>query len=113
MILESLRIESNVNKDDPKFVMEGTIIVQENTSSANQLPETVGFLMVPTKDLDTHVSELTGKGIEVLDNYTFKDLRGGQKGTGPNQSLLLLGSTNGQEELISAMESITHTLPYS
>jgi plastocyanin len=105
--------ESNVNKDDPKFVMEGTIIVQENPSSTNQLPETVGFLMVPTKDLDKHVSELTGKGIEVLDNYTFKDLRGGQKGTGPNQSLLLLGSTNGQEELILAMESITHTLPYS
>ena len=42
--------ESNVNKYDPKFVMEGTIIVMENPSSANQLPETVGFLMVPTKD---------------------------------------------------------------
>lgn len=105
--------ESDVNKDDPKVVMEGTIIVLENPSSANQLPETVGFLMVPTKDLDKHVSELTGKGIEVLDNYKFKDLRGGQKGTGPDLSLLLLGSTNGQEELISAMESITHTLPYS
>lgn len=105
--------ESNVNKDDPKFVMEGTIIVQENPSSVNQLPETVGFLMVPTKDLNKHVSELTGKGIEVLDKYTFKDLRGGQKGTGPNQSLLLLGSNNGQEELVSAMERITPTLPYS
>ena len=90
--------EPNVNKDDPKFVMEGTIIVQENPSNVNQLPETLGFLMVPAKDLDKHVSELTDKGIEVLDKYTFKDLRGGQKGTGPNQSLIVLGSTNGQEE---------------
>ena len=105
--------ESNVNKDDPKFVMRGTIIVQENPSIANQLPETVGFLMVPAKDLDKHVSELTGKGIEVLDKYGFKDLRGGQKGTGSQQSLLLLGSNNGQEQLVSAMESITSTLPYS
>ena len=105
--------ESNVNKDDPKFVMESTIIVQENPSNANQLPETVGFLMVPSKYLDKHVSELTGKGIEVIDNYSFKDLRGGQKGTGLQQSLLILGSNNGQEELVSAMESITPTLPYS
>lgn len=105
--------EPNVNKDDPKFVMEGTIIVQENPSNVNQLPETLGFLMVPAKDLDKHVSELTDKGIEVLDKYTFKDLRGGQKGTGPNQSLIVLGSTNGQEELVSALESITPTLPYS
>ena len=105
--------ESNVNKDDPKFVMEGTIIVQENPSNAHQLPETVGFLMLPAKDLDDYVSELTSKGIEVLDKYTFEDLRGGQKGTGPQQSLLLLGSTNGQEELVSALESITRTLPYS
>jgi plastocyanin len=105
--------ESNVNKDDPKFVMDGTIIVQEKLSNANQLPETVGFLMVPAKDLDKHVSELTSKGIEVLDKYTFKDLRGGQKGTGMQQSLLLLGSKNGQDELVSALESITPTLPYS
>lgn len=105
--------ESNVNKDDPKFVMDGTIIVQEKLSNANQLPETVGFLMVPAKDLDKHVSELTSKGIEVLDKYTFKDLRGGQKGTGTQQSLLLLGSKNGQDELVSALESITPTLPYS
>lgn len=105
--------ESNVNKDDPKFVMEGTINVKENPSNLNKLPETVGFLMVPAKDLDKHVSELTGKGIEVLDKYTFKDLRGGQKGTGPQQSLLLLGSTNGQEELVSALKSITPNLPYS
>lgn len=105
--------ESNVSEEDPKFVMEGTIVVQENPSIVNQFPETVGFLMVPAKDLDKHVSELTTKGVDVLDEYTFKDLRGGQKGTGPQQTLLLLGSTSGQEELISALKSITPSLPYS
>ena len=105
--------ESNVNKDDPKFIMEGTIVVQKDLSKTNQLPESVGLLMVPAKDLNKHVSELTGNGIEVIDKYTFKDLRGGQKGTGAQQTLLLLGSTNAQEKLVSTLESITPTLPYS
>jgi hypothetical protein len=105
--------ESNVNKDDPKFIMEGTILVQKDLSKTNQLPESVGLLMVPAKDLNKHVSELTGNGIEVIDKYTFKDLRGGQKGTGAQQTLLLLGSTNAQEKLVSTLESITPTLPYS
>ena len=105
--------ESNVNKDDPKFNMEGTILVQKDLSKTNQLPESIGFLMVPAKDLNKHVSELTGNGIEVIDKYTFKDLRGGQKGTGAQQTLLLLGSTSDQEKLFSALESIMPTLPYS
>ena len=105
--------ESNVNKDDPKFIMEGTILVQKDLSKTNQLPESIGLLMVPAKDLNKHVSELTGNGIDVIDKYTFKDLRGGQKGTGAQQTLLLLGSTNAQEKLVSTLTSITPTLPYS
>ena len=105
--------ESNVNKDDPKFIMEGTILVQKDLSKTNQLPESIGLLMVPAKDLNKHVSELTGNGIDVIDKYTFKDLRGGQKGTGAQQTLLLLGSTNAQEKLVSTLKSITPTLPYS
>lgn len=105
--------ESNVNQDDPKFVMEGTITVEENPPNTIQLPGTVSFLMVPAKDLDKHVLDLTSKGIEVVDKYTFKDLRGGQKGTGPQQTLLLLGDTENLEKLVSSLKSITPTLPYS
>jgi plastocyanin len=105
--------EGNVNKDDPKFVMVGSITVQENPTSPIQLPDTVGFIMVPAKDLDKHVSDLAGKGIDIIDKFIFKDLRGGQKGTGTQQTLLVLGSKNGQEQLVSALESITPTLPYS
>lgn len=107
--------EADVNQDDPKFVMQGTITVSENPSSVrtNGTSVTVAFFMVPAKDLDKHVSELTKKGIDVLDKYTFKDLRGGQKGTGPEQTLLSLGSKDGQSQLISTLQNIASTLPYS
>lgn len=107
--------EANVNKDDPKFVMQGTITVSENPPSdnTNGTLDTMAFFMVPAKDLDKHVSELTSKGVDVLDKYTFKDLRGGQKGTGPEQTLLLIGSKDGQSQLISTLQNIASTLPYS
>ena len=103
--------EADVNQDDPKYVMQGTITVSENPSpvSTNGTSDTVAFFMVPAKDLDNHVSE----GIEVLDKYTFKDLRGGQKGTGIEQTLLLVGSKDGPSQLISTLQSIASTLPYS
>jgi len=107
--------EADVNKDDPKFIMEGTITVNENPSSdiTNGTSDTVAFFMVPAKDLDKHVSELTNKEVDVLDKYTFKDLREGQKGTGPEQTLLLLGNKDGQSQLISTLQSIASMLPYS
>ena len=107
--------EPDVNQDDPKFVMQGTITVSENPSSdrTNGPTDTVAFFMVPAKDLDKHDSELTKKGIDVLDKYTFKDLSGGQKGTGPEQTLLSLGSKDGQSQLISTLQNIASTLPYS
>jgi len=107
--------EADVNQDDPKYVMQGTITVSENPSpnGTNGTSDTVAFFMVPAKDLDKHVSEITKKGIDVLDKYTFKDLRGGQKGTGPEQTLLLVGSKDGPSQLISTLQSIASTLPYS
>jgi len=105
--------ESNVNKDDPKFIMKGTIVVQDDLSKTSQLPETVCFLMVSTKDLSKHLSALKGNGIDIIAKYTFKDLRGEQKGAGPQQTLLVLGSSNSKDKLVSVLQSITPTLPYS
>lgn len=106
--------EADVNKDDPKFIMRGTITVDENPSSnSNITSDTVAFFMVPAKDSDKHISELASKGVDVIDKYTFKDLRGGQKGTGPEQTLLLLGSKGSQNQLISTLQDIASTLPYS
>ena len=107
--------EADVNQDDPKYVMKGTITVSENPSSdsTNGTSDTVAFFMVPAKDLDKHISELTNKGVNVLDKYTFTDLRGGQKGTGTEQTLLILGSKDGQSQLIPTLQDIASTLPYS
>ena len=83
------------------------------SGNANGTSDTVAFFMVPAKDLDEHVSELTNKGVDVLDKYTFKDLRGGQKDTGPEQTLLILGSKDSQSQLISTLQDIASTLPYN
>jgi plastocyanin len=112
--------ESDVNTEDPSFVMKGTITVNDdiasniNPNDSNATFDTVALLMVPTKDLDKHISTIESEGVDVVDQFTFKDLRGGQKGTGPEQTLLVLGSSkDGPSQLISTMESLTPTLPYS
>jgi len=109
-----------VNTEDPSFVKKGTITVNDNIASnvdsngSNATFDTVALLMVPTKDLDKHISTIESKGADVVDQFTFKDLRGSQKGTGREQTLLVLGSgKDGPSQLISKIESLTPTLPYS
>jgi len=114
--------ESNVNTDDPNFKMKGTITVigsdngslNRSNSYLNKTVDTLGFLMVPAKDIKVHASNLEKKGLNVLDQYTFKDLRGGQKGTGPEQTLLILGNKEKPlTDFITILKNITAKLPYS
>jgi hypothetical protein len=93
--------ESDVSQDDPKFVMEDIITTVDNNisqsgiaeaNSSNRNYDTVILLMVPAKDVEEHVSNLQSQGLGTVSQYTFKDLRGGQKGTRPEQTLLVLGS---------------------
>lgn len=112
--------ETDVNSDDPSFVMNGTInaidqvnpLTNANATSVN--PDTVGTYMVPAKDLDQYVSTLTSKGFTIDSTHTFEDLRGGQKGTGPEQTYIVW-TTSGMnlDQVISALEDITPSLPYS
>ena len=37
------------------------------------------FFTVPAEDLDKHIPALTNKEEDVLDKYTFKDLREGKR----------------------------------
>jgi plastocyanin len=117
--------ESNVNTDDPNFIMQGTIDVIENNNtdlypstksdlgtSGNVTDDTIGFLMIPTNNLKTHLSAIENNEVDVLDTYTFEDLRGGQKGTGQQQTLLVLGTSN-LTNLMTTMMNITDELPYS
>jgi plastocyanin len=128
--------ETDVNNNDPNFVMNGTIDVIDQvnsltstipanssssssntntaTASTEVKPDTVGTLMVPAKDLDQYISTLTSKGLNIDSTHTFKDLRGGQKGTGPEQAYIVWTSSGmNLDQVIAALEGVTTTLPYS
>ena len=106
--------EANVNVDDPKFVMERTVTIKETISALQNITsDAVGFFMIPERGSNKHISDLTGNRIEVLDKFIFKDLHGGQKGTGTNEILLLVGGKDGQGKLISTLQMIAPELPYS
>jgi plastocyanin len=121
-------IETDVNNDDPNFVMNGTINVIDQVNSLSSTnatasapaapgavnPDTVGTYMIPAKDLNQYISTLTSKGFNIDSTHTFTDLRGGQKGTGPEQTLIAW-TTSGMniDQVISALEEITPSLPYS
>ena len=83
---------------------------------ANNNVDTIGTYMVPTQDLETYISELTDKGFVINSMQDFKDLRGGQKGTGDTQTLLVWGadsSATNLDQVISGLKGITPKLPYS
>ncbi len=111
--------ESNVIDEDPDFKMQGTITVVGNNntdlnSKLNTTTDTVGLFMVPAKDSKVHVANLEKNDLQVLDQHTFEDLREGQKGTGTQQALLLVGTNDKQlDDFISALKSISAELPYS
>lgn len=103
---------------DPGVTMEGTITVVDNNSSTTSPSsgnfDTVGVFMVPTQDIDTYLSEITNAGITVESTHDFEDLRGGQKGTGDVQTLIIW-STSGKDltQTISSLRGISLDLPYS
>ena len=113
--------EENVNTQDPDFVMEGTITIASSDSPSNisnnvndTQPniDTMAVLMVPTEDIKEHSEIIDENNVNILDQYTFKDLR--ETGTGgKNQTLLVLGSNDPPDEIIAVLKKITSTLPYS
>jgi hypothetical protein len=44
--------------------------------------------MVPTQDIQTYLADLQSRGLAVDSTHNFKDLRGGQSGTGDEQTLV-------------------------
>lgn len=113
--------EEDANSQDPDFVMEGTITIASSDSPSNisnnvndTQPniDTMAVLMVPTEDIKKH-SEIIGENnVNILDQYSFKDLRETGSG-GENQTLLVLGSNEPPDETIAVLKKITSTLPYT
>lgn len=112
--------EKGANKAVPSFVMNGTISVvnlpselkSNSTSSQSQI--TAGAYMIPAIMLDKYTSEFAKRGFAVDSHFTYKDLRGGQKGTGKEQTLITWTTPETDlDKVISALKEITPTLPYS
>lgn len=108
-----------VNKNGPTFMMNGKIDVEDNPSNVNIIKsnpkaDTVGVYMIPYMLLDKYLNEFKNEGITVDSYYTYHDLRGGQKGTGPEQTILVWSSSGiTLQNILSSLEKITPTLPYS
>ena len=111
--------ESDVSKEVPDFVMTGTITVysqeQNNATTVSQNKDDIaGVFMVPARFLDKYRSEFEDRGFTIDSTYTYKDLRGGQKGTGPEQTLIVWKAHNVPlKKVIRDLEELTPTLPYS
>ena len=107
---------------DPGVTMTGSVTVQNiqspvipsTSNSSSSIIDTVGILMVPTQDIDEYISQITGAGITVDNTYDFKDLRGGQEGTGDTQTLIVW-TTGGKDlgETLSFLSGLSSDLPYS
>jgi len=113
--------EENANMEDPKFVMEGSIKItngdvppnSNDDVTASESPfDTMLVLMVPTNDIKKHMMTLVDNKVNIIDIYSFKDLRE-TGGGGANQTLLVLGTNDPLDETISVLKKITSTLPYS
>jgi plastocyanin len=114
--------ETDVNEEDTHFVMNGTIVVDQQDLNANILADsssnststlgsgdTAGVLMVPTEDIDTYLQDLKSKGFAIDSTYNFNDIRAG------DQQALLVWTTSGMnlDEIIPTLQEITPGLPYS
>jgi hypothetical protein len=113
--------EENANMQDPKFVMEGSIKTtngdvppnsNDDVTASDSPFDTMLVLMVPTNDIKKHMMTLVDNKVNIIDIYSFKDLRE-TGGGGANQTLLVLGTNDPLDETISVLKKITSTLPYS
>lgn len=113
--------EENANMEDPKFVMEGSIKItngdvppnsNDDVTASDSPFDTMLVLMVPTNDIKKHMMTLVDNKVNIIDIYSFKDLRE-TGGGGANQTLLVLGTNDPLDETISVLKKITSTLPYS
>ena len=110
--------QTDVNNEDEDYVMNGTItVVDEQSLDGNNNvntgvqanADTAGVLMVPASDVDTYTQELKNNGFAVDGTQNFNDIRAG------DEQILLVWTTSGidLENVISTLQRITQTLPYS
>ena len=77
--------------------------------------DTVGILVVPTQDISQYTSDLQSRGFVMESMHNFRDLRGGQSGTGDEQTLIVWRSPPGMQisNVLSQLADFPSQLPYS
>ena len=113
-----ITLTNGANQDDPDYVMNGTIdVVSQQGPDANSITntnapgsaDTSGALMVPASDVDTYAQDLKNNGFAVDSIQNFNDIRAG------DEQVLLVWTTSGidLDKVVSTLQRITQTLPYS
>jgi hypothetical protein len=107
---------------DNGYIMRGNISVTDDSGSTADLrqqtmgdSETVGILMVPTQDISQYTSDLQSRGFLVDSVHNFQDLRGGQSGTGDEQTLIVWRAPTNMQitSALSQLSEFSSQLPYS
>jgi hypothetical protein len=86
----------------------------DKTSFCRVLSSERAILMVPTQDVQTYTTDLESRGFNIDSTHNFKDLRGGQSGTGDEQTLIVW-TTSGMDlsTIASNLQEFSSGLPYS
>ncbi|NOJ30233.1 MAG: hypothetical protein DA328_08720 [Nitrososphaeraceae archaeon] len=110
--------EKDVNDIDTSFIMNGTINVREKDLLENKIDNNTNYIsgtfMVPKKFLAVYEKEFKDNGFNVVSTFSYKDIRGGQKGTGPEQTYILWNTKEQNLKIvITVLQKITSTLVYN
>jgi plastocyanin len=99
------------------YIMRGNITVTDSNSlqQTSDGSNTVGVLMVPTQDISQYTSDLESRGFLLDGMYNFQDLRGGQSGTGDEQTLIVWRVPPEMQisSVLSQLSEFSSQLPYS
>jgi plastocyanin len=104
---------------DNGYIMKGNISVVDEGDGGVQQPmtnsSTVGLLMVPTQAISQYTSDLQSRGFVLDSSHSFQDLRGGQSGTGDEQTLILWRMPGDVDisNILNQLAEFSKGLPYS
>lgn len=70
--------------------------------------------MVPAQDIQIYISDLQNRGFSIDSTHNFKDLRGGQSGTGDEQTLIVWTTSDTTlSDIVANLQEFSLDLPYS
>jgi len=114
--------DPNADSESKGFVMRGNIrVIDQPSSSSSGLsstngttPDTIGAFMIPKRTMEKYISDFKSHGFNIDSTHEFASLRGGEKGTG-SQQILVVWTSSGMDltKVLSGLKEITSTLPYS